>query len=209
MRKGAVWGIVLAAGRGSRFQGDVPKLLDRFRGRPLVQHTLESLTVARRAGVLAGNITVIAGGATEMARAVGGTGTFIVENPEPAQGLASSLRLGIERLDNPPVQPEAAAALVVLGDQPLVRRDVIAALVEAWRAGADIVRPTYRDAPKAPGHPLLLDRGRWPLIETLTGDRGLGEILAGHPEWVTTILLAGSNPDIDTAADLAALEDIS
>ncbi len=211
MRDGSVWGVVLAAGSGSRFKGDANKLLARFRGRPLLQHTLESLTAARRAGILAGEIAVIPEGAAEMARTVRETGTLVVENPDPSRGLASSLMLGVNRLDDPPVQPEAAAALVVLGDQPLLRQDVIAALVDAWRGGdgggADIVRPIYRDAPATPGHPVLLDRGRWPLIEGLTGDRGLGEIIDAHPEWVTTIAVTGANPDIDTTADLAALED--
>lgn len=207
MRDGSAWGVVLAAGSGSRFKGDANKLLARFRGRPLLQHTLESLTAARRAGILAGEIAVIPEGAAEMARTVRETGTLVVENPDPARGLASSLILGVNRLDDPPVQPEAAAALVVLGDQPLLRQDVIAALVDAWRGGADIVRPNYGDAPATPGHPVLLDRGRWPLIEGLTGDRGLGQALDAHPEWVTTISVTGANPDIDTTADLAALED--
>ena len=37
------------------------------------------------------------------------------------------------------------------------------------------------------------------------GDRGLGPILAAHPELVAEVELGGSNPDVDTAADLAEL----
>ena len=202
-----MWGVVLAAGLGSRFEGDRAKLLAGFRGRPLIQHVVETLTAARRAGSLAGEVAVVPPGDETMARAIRESGAVMVENPDPSRGLSTSLALGIERLEDPVIQPEPAAALIVLGDQPLVGLDVIAGLVDAWRAGADIVRPVYDDAPSTPGHPVLVDRGRWPLLDGLAGDRGLGEVLSAHSDWVTILPVPGTNPDIDTTADLAALED--
>ena len=45
----------------------------------------------------------------------------------------------------------------------------------------------------------------WPLVADASGDRGLGPILAAHPALVAEVDLGGSNPDVDTPADLAEL----
>ena len=41
------------------------------------------------------------------------------------------------------------------------------------------------------------------------GDRGLGPILAAHPELVHEVSIDGSNPDVDTRDDLAALAELA
>jgi CTP:molybdopterin cytidylyltransferase MocA len=47
-------------------------------------------------------------------------------------------------------------------------------------------------------------RAAWPFAANIEGDRGLGPLLAGHPELVLEVPVAGAIPDIDTPADLAA-----
>ena len=200
-----LWAVVLAAGSGRRFGSN--KLVATLRGRPLVLQTLEHLTAARRSGLLAGVVTVTAAGDEAVARAVAQSGTILVENPVPSSGMGRSLQLGIRRLDDPPVEPRAEAAVIVLADQPMVRLEVLAALREAWLSGADIVRPVYRCDPDTPGHPVLLDRSRWHLVDDVREDRGLGPALESHTDWVTTVMVEGNNPDIDTPADLAVLEE--
>jgi len=201
-----LWAVVLAAGSGRRFGSN--KLVATLRGRPLVLQTLEHLTAARRSGLLAGIVTVIAAGDDAVAHTIAQSGSVVVENPNPTSGMGRSLQLGIRRLDDPPVEPKAEAAVIVLADQPMVREEVLAALRNAWLGGADIVRPVYRGDPDTPGHPVLLDRSRWQLVEDVQGDRGLGPALELHTDWVMTVMVEGSNPDIDTPADLAVLEDI-
>ena len=200
-----LWAVVLAAGSGRRFGSN--KLVATLRGRPLVLQTLEQLTSARRSGLLAGMVTVIAAGDEAVARAVAHSGSVLVENPDPASGMGRSLQLGVRRLDDPPVEPTAEAALIVLADQPMVRQDVLTALRDAWLSGAAIVRPVYRGDPGIPGHPVLLDRSRWHLVDDVHGDRGLGPALASHTDWVTAVMVEGYNPDIDTPTDLAMLEE--
>jgi len=201
-----LWAVVLAAGSGRRFGSN--KLVATLRGRPLVLQTLEHLTSARRSGLLAGVVTVTAAGDEAVVSAIAQSGSVLVENPNPASGMGRSLQLGIRRLDDPPVEPMAEAAVIVLADQPVVRQDVLTALRDAWLGGADIVRPVYRGDPGIPGHPVLLDRGRWHLVDDVHGDRGLGPALASHTDWVTTVMVEGHNPDIDTPADLALLEEL-
>jgi CTP:molybdopterin cytidylyltransferase MocA len=117
------------------------------------------------------------------------------------------MRLGLAALDRRDLAPRPQAALVVLGDQPLVRAGVIASLVAAWRSGvASCVRPRYADHPDEPGHPVLIDRALWEMAGGLTGDAGLGPVLARHPGWVTVVDVTGANPDINDRADLDSLE---
>ena len=200
-----VWAVVLAAGASRRFGSN--KLLAPLWGRPLLLQTLEAVTAARRSGVLAGVVVVVAAGDTATARTVAPSGAFIADNPDPELGMGRSLQLGLRRLDHPSVDPPAGAAVIVLGDQPLVRAEVVALLVDAWHGGSRIVRPVYREEASVPGHPVLLDRSQWHLVSAAMGDRGLGPVLALHPDWVTAVMVDGHNPDIDIPEDLTSLED--
>jgi CTP:molybdopterin cytidylyltransferase MocA len=192
--------VVLAAGPARRFGG--AKLLAPLHGRPVVAHVLEVVRQARAAGVVADARVVVAEDDGAVATLAREAGAATVVNDAPARGLSSSLRCGLAALG-----PDAGAAIVLLGDQPLVRLDVLAALVAAWRDGRGVlVRPRYAEAYAEPGHPVLLDRSVWPLAERLEGDAGLGLLLPPGSPGVALIDVAGRNPDVDTPADLHTLE---
>ncbi len=121
--------------------------------------------------------------------------------------LSWTLRTGIEYLTSRGSTDTRQALLVCLGDQPMLRVDVIRALVEAWsKGGALAARPSYRDAPGEPGHPLLVDRSLWHLAVEMRGESGLGPVLTRHAVNVRTISVGGSNPDVDTPDDLKRLD---
>jgi CTP:molybdopterin cytidylyltransferase MocA len=200
------FGLILAAGGGSRFGG--PKLLAPVRGRPLVQFVIDAATEARSLGVLDGTAAVVAGGDALLQDLFRRQGIEVVENHSPTSGLANSLRLGLEALAAAGRERRVEAALVLLGDQPGVQASTIAALIATWRQGSSpLVRPRYARQPEAPGHPVLLARSAWALANEVEGDQGLGIILRTRPALVTVVDVPGANPDIDTAADLAALEE--
>ena len=126
-----------------------------------------------------------------------------VVNPRPQDGLSSSLRIG---LDAAAEDPSAEAVLVVLGDQPSLRPDVVAAvLAAAETTERPLVRVRYADD-DAP-NPVLVRRTAWALAAGLDGDRGLGPLLERYPDLVAEVPVAGRNPDVDTPADLAGLTD--
>jgi molybdenum cofactor cytidylyltransferase len=204
------WALLLAAGQSCRFGGD--KLLAPLEGRPLIQHVLKAITTAVHGGVLTGGVVVVRAGSSELAELAREAGLDIVENHAPESGFARSLRLGLAALRAAPAgfarSPEpGSAAMLFLGDQPLVEGAVILKLAREWREGAGkVIRPRYAERPAEPGHPVLLDRSVWPLAEGLSGDAGLGSLLKARPELVAFVDQPGKNPDIDTRADLAALE---
>lgn len=195
-----VAGIVLAAGMARRFGGG--KLLATLGHRPLVSHVLESVSAAKSTGLVERIYVVAAEGDNAIADLTLRAGATLVFNPDPSRGLSSSIQLGLAAL------PDAIeAALIFLADQPLVRVDVIARLIDAWReGGANVVRPRYARTPDLPGHPVLLARPLWRLAGELDGDSGFGPQFSPGSPAVRVIEVPGDNPEVNTREDLAALE---
>ena len=191
----AVTAVVLAAGSATRF-GSV-KLLAPINGRPVLQHVLDALD-----GAGVGDVVVVLGrDAAAIEAAIDWRTERRVINPDPDRGLSSSVQVGLEA-----VPEQATAALIVLGDQPAISPSTIRALLDQ---PPDPDRPVVvaRYADDSARNPVLLGRAMFPVASEATGDRGLGPVLAGHPELVREVDVEGSNPDVDTPADLAtALE---
>jgi molybdenum cofactor cytidylyltransferase len=188
-----VVGLVLAAGAASRFGSD--KLATLLGGRPLLNHVLDALRA-----VPLSEIVVV----TRRERPIAAADDLrVVVNPAPEDGLSSSLRLGLAAATEAPGLP-AEAVLVALGDQPRIDPDVIRQLIAAARTSArPVVVPAY-DRDGSP-NPVLLLGAAFALVAEASGDRGLGPVLAAHPELVHAVPVRGANPDVDTQADLARL----
>ncbi len=190
-----VVGIVLAAGSSTRFGS--PKLLASLDGRPVLQHVLDAAASAGLDDV----VVVLGEGHEATERAIHWRRQRRVVNPNPADGLASSLRLG---LDAARAAPGAESAIVLLGDQPQVRAATIRAVIAAAEAtDLPFVRARYTED-GAP-NPVLIRRSAWAAAAALDGDHGLGPLLAADPERVLAVDVDGDNPDVDTPADLARL----
>jgi molybdenum cofactor cytidylyltransferase len=201
---GAVYAVVLAAGRGERFGGD--KLLAPWRGRPLLWHALARIRHAMDQGLLVRGCVVIRPHARLLEELVREAGLMPVVNPTPSSGLGSSIRAGLEWATQHAGAGSAAAA-IVLGDQPVVPPEVLAALIGAWNSRKGLVlRPRYAGAPDEPGHPTVIDRSLWPLANELTGEAGLGPLLVAHGISILSLDVPGCNPDVDTPTDLMKLE---
>lgn len=199
----ALYALVPAAGRGERFGN--PKLLVRWRDRELLGHVLTTLAGARIAGLIDRTFVVH----RPEDRAVADLAAEYLAWPLATTGdgdLSDSLRTGVTEIRSLDSGKNRSAILICLGDQPLLRLDVIRALAMEWKGGLPAIRPSYRADPGTPGHPLLLDSSLWPLAAELTGETGFGPLLASHRVPVHLISVGGQNPDIDTPADLERLE---
>ena len=202
-KSGPVHALVLAAGGGKRFGGR--KLHAHYQGRPLLSYVLAVVEGACRRGLLQGGCVVIAAGDGRACRLALAAKLEPVVNQLPERGLSNSLRLGLTSLERRTTE-EAGAALVLLGDQPLVRPDVIEQLVRAWQhTGSTIIRPRYSARGGAPGHPVLLSHELWPRAWHLEGDVGFSALLDPSSPGALTLDVTGDNPDVDTRADLQAL----
>ena len=190
--------VVLAAGAASRFGS--PKALAKLDGRPILEHVLDAV---REAGI--DDVIVVLGhAADEIEEGIDWLEERRVRNPDPRH-LSSSLQVGIDAVAA--IDPPVRAAVIVLGDQPRTRPEVIRALLAAARSGdRPVVVPRYADGGGA--NPVVLLADAFELVDEATGDRGLGPVLASNDDLVTEVPVAGANPDIDTTDDLARLQDI-
>jgi molybdenum cofactor cytidylyltransferase len=187
--------ILLAAGSSRRFGRDKQSAL--VDGEPLL---LRSARLLLEAGFVE-PIVVLGERAPEHRALLAGLPVRMVDNPDPAAGMASSLRLGLDTGLN--VGRDAGyaveAALVAVCDQPAVTSSHLGSLVAAWRSGAGIVASSYCDTR---GVPALFAARYFADLLGLKGDRGAGPLLATHAD-VVTVPLSGGEVDIDTPADLA------
>ncbi|MGW0842755.1 nucleotidyltransferase family protein [Streptomyces sp. NPDC002787] len=194
-----VAGLLLAAGGGRRLGGR-PKALLTHRGRPLVEYAVAAL---RAGGCTRVHVVLGAEAATVRARAEL-PGCVLVDNPEWAQGMGSSLRAGLESLTGTGVD----AVLVSLVDQPGIGPEAVARVLAAHRPdprGA-LVAAAY-DGRR--GHPVLFGADHWPdIAATAHGDQGARAYLKAHEEAITLVECGDvALPyDIDTEADLIHLE---
>ena len=190
--RGLIAGLVLAAGASVRHRGG-SKLLLPFDGITVVGASVRAPETAGLRPI----VVVVGHRADEVREAVGEEEVEFVENPRYREGVAGSLAAGIHHVA---ADSDVAAAAILLGDEPGVSPAVISDVAEAWRgAGAPIARAVYRDRP---GHPVIVDRSLFALLQGCEGDRGLSAILDRRGLGFLPVHIDLKAPvDIDTPAD--------
>ena len=188
--------LILAAGSSSRL-GQSKQLLD-WGGRPLLE-----VVVKRCQSWDVDEVWVVLG--HEADASLDGcdlNGTSVVINDGFEEGIASSLRVGLDSLTR---HSKADAALVVMGDQPAIDATVIPKLKQAAKVSRSMaVIPKYR---YIRSNPVLVTRDLWPRLMSLAGDQGAQKLLDAHPEWVEEVWLEALPPrDIDTRADVDEMQ---
>jgi CTP:molybdopterin cytidylyltransferase MocA len=184
-------GVVLAAGGSSRFGS--PKQLAQLHGRPLLDRVVDAV----RAVPAVDPILVVLGAHADRIRAaVDLDDVQVVVADEWQEGISASLRAGVAAAG------EAEAIVVVLGDQPLITPQVIAAVVDRFDAATPAARAMFGGAP---GHPVLIKRSLFGELARLRGDSGAKETL--ETRGVATIECGhlASGYDVDTPEDLTAI----
>ena len=190
---------MLAAGAGSRFGGG--KLLASYRGRPLVEAVLRGLHKAPVDEIIAVVGDKIGEEEDRLRHVCSLYGALIAENPNWETGISTSVKRGLAAC-----APDADAAVVVLGDQPLLGVKAVRRLVEAHERGAVVAVATYGGKRR---NPALFARETWSMLqEELTGDEGARGFLNTHPEVVTEVPCddVADPTDVDTVEDLRRLE---
>ncbi|WP_336054459.1 nucleotidyltransferase family protein [Streptomyces sp. CA2R101] len=189
-------GLLLAAGGGRRLGGRPKALLDH-RGRPLVEHAARAL---RDGGC--DPVHIVLGAAAGSVRERADLSAYgVSDNPDWAQGMGSSLRVGLAALAG----SGADAVVVSLVDQPGIGAAAVARVVAAYTGDASLASAAY-DGRR--GHPVLFGADRWPdIAATATGDRGARAYLQEHADALTLVECSDiAEPyDIDTPEDLHRL----
>jgi len=186
-------GILLAAGRGSRFDpsGAQNKLLQVLPAGPA--RSVVATSASNLLSVLPRVIAVVRPGADAVATELKNLGCEVVTCDQADTGMAASLVCALGRA------AEAQGWIVALGDMPRVHPDTLLSLQYALEQGAGIAAPMYRGQR---GNPVGFSRQYLPQLLALQGDQGARGILKQCPVREVDVDDAGILQDIDTPADL-------
>lgn len=187
--------VVLAAGRSSRLGR--PKQLEPWGDSNLLGHV-----VAKIAEFGVDEVWVVLGHESERILAETDLGDAgVIENLEWEEGIASSLRAGLDALTR---LSRCEVVLIVIGDQPEVSPTVVEDLIASHaKSRLPVTMPKYR---YNRGNPVLVDRSLWPRLMSLDGDEGAARLFQAHPEWVNEVWFSDLAPrDVNSEADIAEM----
>jgi molybdenum cofactor cytidylyltransferase len=186
-----IGGIVLAAGGARRFGS--PKQLADLGGVPLLQHAVDAMLAVP---ALDRVVVVLGAAAGHVGKAVRFATAEAVVCERWSEGLAASLRAGVEALG------DAEWAVVTLGDQPRITPEAIEAVLDAVGPDVEAVRAVYGGRP---GHPVALSRTMLRRVAGLRGDVGARDLLAGADVRSVEALHLARPDDVDTPEELEAI----
>lgn len=190
--------VVLAAGKSLRM-GEAKQLL-RLGHSTVLGRTVESVRAASLDEVVL-VLGASAGAIREQLPAAVLGDARVVVNSEYERGMASSLQIGISGLSS-----GVDAALIVLGDQPLVRPETLDRIVEEYQqTRAQIVIPMHKGTR---GNPVLLDRSLFADAMALEGEVGCRAIFGKRADGIVYVEVddPGILLDIDRRDDYERLQ---
>ena len=190
--------VVLAAGKSTRMAPFNKLLVTDKAGKPMIARVVDNVLSSGARPV----IVVTGHRADDIRAALAGRPVTYVASPNYEAGLSESLKSGIAA-----VPAQARAAIVCLGDMPLVTGRIIDRLLAAHATdeGRLIAVPTHEGQL---GNPILWDRRFFADLLAMTGDGGGGRrIIREHAEMVTEVDVGDDAVlrDFDTQESLATL----
>ena len=201
--------VIMASGLARRFGSN--KLLAEFGGRPLLCRALDATDTPHLA------CRIVVTRSTEVEALCKTLGVPCLRHALP--GRNDTVRLGLEALLD--VQPGLAGCMFLPGDQPLLRRESVEALVHAFASDARTQKETEReifrlafqaenDPVPTVGSPVLFGSGSFSALRTLPEGKGGSVLLRRYPERVHNVFIADRAEllDADTPEALQELKQL-
>lgn len=187
-----VYALILAAGASTRMGR--PKQLLEWRNQTLLTHSIQCAQ-----SILNERIIVVLGAQNEsIQQTLHPDEITLVINPDWQEGMASSIRAGIQALPN-----SASAVLIMLCDQPLIETEHIQHLLTSWLSSpTNIIASQYH---QSVGVPALFPAEFFVLLQSLQGDKGAKALLNYFEERLIKIPMPEAELDIDNPEDFARL----
>lgn len=187
--------VILAAGSSSRLGR--PKQLVEYRGKTLLQHTIDCVSELNFDPKL-----LIFGAHADAIR--GKTDTHsarVVDNDYWSEGIASSIRLGLS--ESLKMKTSLDHILFLLSDQPYVHTELVEKLIKKHSAGVQpITACVYKDNI---GVPAIFSKSFFPQLMNLKGDIGAKKIIVQNIDKVATVRFKKGFFDVDTEEDVNQL----
>lgn len=180
--------VIMASGMGKRFGGN--KLMADFGGAPMITRALEATEGLFKRRVVVTRHEDVAALCREQ-------GVEVVFHSLPLR--SDTVRLGLEAVG------DVDGCMFCPGDQPLLSRETVAALLDSWRGEKEFIwRTSFGDAP---GAPVLFPAWAFDTLLNLPEGKGGGYVLGSHPDKVRCMQVSGEYElmDADTPEALDAL----
>lgn len=188
-----VYAIILAAGESRRM--GTPKQLLEWQNHRLLEHA-----ILNAQAIFGQRIIIVLGANADVIKAtIDFNSVTLVLNENWQEGIASSIRAGIQALPK-----SATSALLLLGDQPLIKTPQLQQLLNyALSEPTKIVASEYNGVI---GVPALFPASFFANLLTLSGDKGAKFLLQKFEQNLLKISLPQAEFDIDCADDFERLK---
>jgi bifunctional UDP-N-acetylglucosamine pyrophosphorylase / glucosamine-1-phosphate N-acetyltransferase len=126
--------IILAAGKGVRMQSELPKVLQRIKGKEMIKYLLESI---KKSDIKSKPVIVVGYGKEEVMKTLGDNYDYVVQ--EKQLGTGHAVIVAQKTLEN-----EADNIMVLYGDHPLISPETINLLKDTHiESGGKITMATF------------------------------------------------------------------
>ncbi len=187
--------IILAAGSSGRMGR--PKQLLPYKGKSLLENAVDTANDTFADPVVA----VLGANAALLEKEIGEKKIHIVENKDWKEGMASSIRCGVNTLLH--IAPASDAVILMVCDQPFVSASLLNELITAQKvSGKLIITSQYKNAV---GPPVLFHKTIFPQLVGLEGDAGAKKIVERYAGDTAAVLFEKGSIDIDTEEEYNAL----
>jgi molybdenum cofactor cytidylyltransferase len=194
--------IILAAGSSSRL--GKPKQLLQYQNETLIKHAVKTAlqTVFNPVIVVTGFLH------DELIRETESFPIHVVHNPEWEEGMGSSIRTGIQFLQQSEQSNQIVATLILLCDQPLISARHLNLLVAQFCSDKNsmIAATAYAGTE---GVPAVFDKSLFSVLQDLTGNRGAQWLFKKYNNQLAIVPFEGASIDIDTEDDYLNLLKLS
>lgn len=145
--------VILAAGKGTRMKSACPKVLHKVGGKPMVEHVLAAAAFAGAAKP----IVVVGFGAEQVRTALAGRCEFAVQAEQLGTGHAVRQAEAL-------LQEFPGTVMVLCGDTPLLRGEVLAALYQEHQAAHAAATVLTAKMPDPAGYGRVIRDGRGQVV---------------------------------------------
>ena len=189
--------VILAAGSSSRLGR--PKQLLEYQNKTLLQRIIDMVT----SFAFNPSIVVLGAHAEQIRDATELENVTTVYNEDWSEGIASSIRMGVEEATK--LNTKMDSILFLLSDQPYVTSGLIRELINKHEEGSQLI--TACSYKKNVGVPAIFPKQFFPMLRKLRGDVGAKKIILQHSQHVNEVPFKKGYIDIDTTEDYEQLQE--
>lgn len=185
--------VVMAAGNARRFGNN--KLAAQLDGRSLIRRTLDAIPPDVFDSV------IVVTQYPEIAVLAQEYSFTAIRNEHPDFGISHTIKLGLSEL------MDCHGVLFLVSDQPLLKRESVAALAEFWRQQPEHIAALGHNGVR--GNPCLFPARFFPELLELREDRGGNAVIRRHKECLVLLDVdAAELTDIDTPQAMNDIREI-